>query len=93
MKTTGQLRKTKKRKLGTATELPERATFKRGRYMIGTTAIHKLGDISRPAGDLCIVFSRYDKNFIGQWVTGFGFIKVKFPVATTRNLTAKERKR
>ena len=65
-------------------------------YKIATKAIHKLGDISRHVDDgnysdnLCIVTSEDETNFIGSWVTGFGFFNVKFPKETTRDLTEEE---
>lgn len=62
--------------------------------MMATKAIHKLGDISRDAPDYCVV--REDAadpdNYIGDWVTGYGFIDVKFPKATTRECTPAETK-
>ena len=63
------------------------------KYMIATKAIHKTGDISRDDGDLCIVFEEDESNYIGQWVTGYGFVKVKFPKESTRPLTKKEIKK
>lgn len=63
--------------------------FKR-RYMMATTAIHILGDISRTPSDLCVVFQEDEENFYGNWVTGFGFVNVKFPKLTTTELTEKE---
>lgn len=66
------------------------------KYMIATTAIHKLGDISRPVTDgdysdnLCTVSDEDEENYIGMWVTGFGFFGVKFPKETTRELTQEE---
>jgi hypothetical protein len=66
------------------------------KYMIATTAIHKMGDISRMNPDencmenLCHIYHEEDENFIGMWVTGFGFADVKFPKTTTRELTGKE---
>ena len=58
--------------------------------MIGTKAIHHLGDISRSEGDLCYIHGEDQDNYIGNWVRGFGFIDVKFPKATTRELTDEE---
>lgn len=63
------------------------------RYMMATTAIHKLGDISREEPDLCAVYGEDDENYIGRWATGFGFFNVKFPKTTTRELTEEERAR
>jgi hypothetical protein len=65
--------------------------YKHPRYMIGTTALHKLGDISRPDGDLCLIHARAGQDYIGNWVTGFGFVEVRFPVETTRRLTPTEK--
>lgn len=67
-------------------------------YMIATKAIHKLGDISRDYGEqleergenLCYANKEDEENYIGSWVTGFGFIEVKFPKQTTRKLTQEE---
>lgn len=64
--------------------------YKRGRYMMGTKAIHKMGDISRDKPNLCIVFEETEEDYIGNWVCGFGFIEVKFPKETTRELTEDE---
>ena len=60
------------------------------KYMMATKAIHKLGDISSDEPDLCFIREETGKHYIGNWVTGFGFINVKFPKETTRNLTKKE---
>ena len=60
------------------------------KYMIGTKATHLMGDISREEPDLCYITEQDDNNYIGHWVTGFGFINVKFPKATTRELTDEE---
>lgn len=60
------------------------------KYMMATTAIHQSGDISGKAPDLCIVSDEDANNYIGNWVWGFGFVNVKFPKATTRELTPEE---
>ena len=60
------------------------------KYMMATTAIHQTGDISRDTPDICIVSEEDDNNYIGNWVCGFGFIDVKFPKSTTRDLTPDE---
>jgi hypothetical protein len=60
------------------------------RCMMGTTAIHKLGDISRDEPDLCYIHEEDSDNYIGNWATGFGFIDVRFPKSTTRELTPEE---
>jgi hypothetical protein len=62
------------------------------RYMIGTKAMHLLGDLSEPDGALCILHE-YDaatREYIGEWSEGFGFINVRFPADTLRELTAEE---
>jgi len=63
------------------------------KYMMATTAIHLIGDISRDEPDLCIVIDEDSENYIGNWVTGFGFVHVNFPKATTKELTAEDVKR
>ena len=63
------------------------------RYMMATAAIHQLGDISREKPDLCIIEGEEKGNYIGRWVEGYGFINVKFPKATTRELTDEEKER
>ena len=60
------------------------------RYMMATTAIHTLGDISRDEPDLCFIEQEERCHYIGQWATGFGFIDVHFPKSTTRDLTPEE---
>lgn len=69
----------------------EELSKENSKYMMATKAIHVLGDISRGGPDLCIIFDEDEKNYIGNWVTGYGFIEVKFPKETTRELTEKER--
>lgn len=76
--------------------------FKKGRerqieckYMIATKAIHKLGDISREfehlsTENLCQVCKENDEEYIGSWITGFGFFDVAFSKETTRELTEEE---
>ena len=63
------------------------------RYMMATRAIHQLGNISRDEPDLCVIHSEDAENYIGNWVTGFGFINVKFPKSTTRELTDEEKEK
>ena len=60
------------------------------KYMMATTAIHKLGDISSEEPDICSVVDEDEDNYIGSWVTGFGFFNVKFPKSSTRELTSVE---
>ena len=60
------------------------------KYMMATKAMHKLGDISSDIPDLCHIHEIGKEHYIGNWVTGFGFINVKFPKDTTRELTEEE---
>ena len=62
------------------------------KYMMATTAIHQLGDISSETPDLCRVYDEDEENYIGAWVAGLGFFNVKFPKSTTRELTEEEHK-
>ena len=59
-------------------------------YKMATKAEHLMGDISRKDADLCVIHSEDDKNYIGNWVEGYGFIDVRFPKETTRDLTEEE---
>ena len=61
------------------------------RPMMATTAIHKLGDISSDEPDLCYIHDEDEENYIGNWATGLGFVEVRFPKNTTRDLTDAER--
>lgn len=65
----------------------------RSRYMMATTATHKLGDISSDEPDLCSIYDEDENDYIGAWVTGYGFFDVHFPKATTRELTPEEREK
>ena len=61
------------------------------RYMMATTAIHPaVGDISREEDDYCYIKEKNPDGYLGQWVEGYGFINVTFPIETTRELTAEE---
>lgn len=69
----------------------KRRTFPR--YMMGTSAFaggDGLLDISRDKPDLCHIEREVGDNYIGAWQTGYGFVEVRFPKATTRNLTRRE---
>ena len=57
---------------------------------MATIASHQMGDLTRRPADICTVFKKTKDNYIGNWVTGFGFVEVKFPIGSTRNLTKKE---
>lgn len=57
------------------------------KYMMATKATHKVGDLSRDEPDLCVIYNEDAENYIGNWQTGYGFVEVKFPKATTFELT------
>jgi len=59
-------------------------------YMMATKAFHQLGEISRDKEDICHIHDETEKYYIGSWITGLGFIEVKFPKETTRELTPDE---
>lgn len=61
------------------------------RYMMATKATHLLGDISRDEPDLAIIDSEAGDDYIGEWLTGIGYVGVRFPKATTRELTDDEK--
>ena len=66
--------------------------IKKTRVMWGTKANHQLGDISREMGDFCVVsYKPVDGSYVGNWITGIGFVGVKFPVFSTSTLTRKQR--
>lgn len=72
---------------------PRPAPLTLPRYVMATAAHHKLGDISRDEPDLAIIDREDGDDYVGQWVTGAGYIEVRFPKATTRELTEAERDR
>jgi hypothetical protein len=43
-------------------------------YMMATKAIHQMGDISNDTPDICVITEEGLNNYIGHWVTGFGFL-------------------
>ncbi|MDP3999665.1 MAG: hypothetical protein Q8P76_03690 [bacterium] len=59
---------------------------------MATRAMHKMGDISRKDPDLCLVFGEDGENWVGNWSSGMGFMYVRFPKHTTRQLTPEEKK-
>lgn len=65
-------------------------SFEKPRYMMATTAIHKLGDISRTL-DIALVFAETETDYYGNWVSGIGLVNVRFPKKTTRELTKEEK--
>ncbi len=60
-------------------------------YMMATVAHHQLDDISSDQAALCDIDGEDGENYIGNWVDGFGFVEVRFPKATTRELTGDEK--
>ena len=60
------------------------------KHMMATKAIHKIGDLSRKEEDICIITDEDGDNYIGMWMTGYGFFDVKFPKLSTRKLTPEE---
>jgi hypothetical protein len=61
------------------------------RYLMATTATHVMGDLTRDKPSLALIYGEDSDDWIGEWVTGIGYINVHFPKATTRQLTAEER--
>ena len=59
-------------------------------YAMGKEAHHKLGDISRDEYDLIQVFEEDEDNCYGNWLTGYGYVDVRFPKTSVRPLTKKE---
>jgi hypothetical protein len=57
--------------------------LRRGWYMKATVAHHLLGDVSRAEPEQCWIWGETDKEWVGNWVDGPGFINVKFPKETT----------
>lgn len=62
------------------------------RYMMATVAHHVLGDLSRDEPDLVIIYGEEADHYVGEWATGIGFVNVRFPKATTRELTDDEKR-
>ncbi|HWY36180.1 MAG TPA: hypothetical protein VNX68_16160 [Nitrosopumilaceae archaeon] len=61
------------------------------KYMLATKAYHLLGDISSDTLDLCTITSEDKDNYYGAWKFGYGFMNVRFPKDTTRDLTPEEK--
>lgn len=61
------------------------------RYMWATRAFARQNGIGRVKGDICRIEREDRRNYYGSWVTGYGFINVRFPKTTTRELTQEER--
>jgi hypothetical protein len=60
------------------------------RVLMGTEAQHHLGDISRDKPDYFYADQEDNENYYGAWVTGLGFVNVRFPKATSRPMTDSE---
>lgn len=65
-------------------------TKQRDRLYMGTTALAKIADISRDEPDYFVAWEEVDDHYIGNWITGFGFINVRFPKDTSRPVTDEE---
>lgn len=78
--------------LGRALDRTSVADSRPDRYMMATTAHHALGDISRDEPSLAIIAREEGDHYIGEWASGIGYINVRFPKATTRELTADEKR-
>jgi hypothetical protein len=59
----------------------------------GCDAIHKLGNIGRSNDNYIVIHSEIDSHFIGNFVTGFGFIDVKFKKEDVRQCTNDEKEK
>ncbi|OYV63853.1 MAG: hypothetical protein B7X03_00240 [Parcubacteria group bacterium 21-58-10] len=59
---------------------------------MATKAIHTTGDISRKSPSLCVVYGEDGDDWVGRFLSGFGFFDVHFPKKTTRELTREEKK-
>ncbi len=66
--------------------------YDQGYYMMANQCVyHHTGELDQFSKyDIVIVFSEDAENYIGNWVTGFGFVGVRFPKDTTRPLTDEE---
>jgi hypothetical protein len=60
-------------------------------YMMATRAVHQLGDISRDEADLAVIYGADGDHYVGEWATGMGYVNVRFPKETTRELTDAEK--
>lgn len=61
------------------------------KYMMATEAFVGSHDISREPADLAIIHGEDGPFLIGNWVTGLGFVNVRFPKDTTRELNQEEK--
>jgi hypothetical protein len=62
------------------------------KHMMATKANHKMGDLSREEPQLVIIGRENPETgeYVGNWVSGFGFFDVHFPKETTRELSRAE---
>ena len=56
-------------------------------------AIHKLGNIKRKMDDLIIIRDETETHFIGNFITGYGFIDVEYKKVDVRELTQEEKQK
>ena len=63
--------------------------------MLATVATHVLGDLSRKYPDYCVIDSAKETPlaYVGNWLSGLGYLDVHFPKTTTRRLTEEEKKK
>lgn len=62
-----------------------------GKVRIGTTAVHRLGDISRDESNICILTDEDETDYMGMWLEGFAMMETKFPKECVRELTEAEK--
>lgn len=72
------------------------------KILVGSTAYHQLGNISRDWGtaipyeqdrpEYFCAQKETEHYYIGSWIEGFGFFNVVYPKNTTRELTQQELK-
>ena len=59
-------------------------------YAMGKEAHHYLGDISRKDWDIVQVVQEDADNYYGNWLYGYGYVDVRFPKSSLRELTKEE---
>ncbi|MEV6297827.1 hypothetical protein AB0M02_00305 [Actinoplanes sp. NPDC051861] len=61
------------------------------RYMMATHAHHTYaGQLSRFPAQLAIIHGEDSDDWVGEWAEGYGYVNVRFPKKTTRELTPAE---
>ena len=76
--------------MSTETSWPDWVYQNADNLYMGTSAHHKLGDISRTNPDVFISRDEIGDQHVGEWLMGFGFVGVTFPKETSRPLTRVE---